>query len=411
MRRGANQVSAADVCAKASHEAVASAVEKLGPVTGMGGTLDQSTGTDATLLAGEQVAHLMEAWQYMGAAVRSVLCNAGENSLHFAYYAQLRSVISIFAGSGIRLSLGKCFYLDGSGNKFDFELPKPVQTRTHPLAWAIWDEWVKTGYAQDLMGKNISIISGISLSSLALIPSSSGALLGTWGYDLARGKDDHHARNNASYRAKSRQASPQMDAGSVDLVRDMWTLLLESGGGVLFDATLVRYFVERHISASVRQAAEEGQTLDPQQLLSRVIEQTSANTGVAVSTLDDFFKVSVNTRLFEYASAQETKVENVVSRALFLLRVATLALATNLGGGSGRECKNWICRWLEAAGLYDPSLHDGPSEIAADYEGALEDFDLVDVSKLPQSVWAQNMAQSAALLARPEGFVGWALPL
>lgn len=406
----AGEMSAAEVWTLAAHKPVAEALAKLGPVTGRGAVLDQSVNLDATLVAGEQVSHLTEAWQYMGAAVRAVLCNAGDNATHFAYYAQLRAVLSIFAGSGIRVSLGKSFLIDEHGNGVPFSLIG-AGNRTHPLVWSLWDEWVKTEYAHDLMGKNMPVISGISLSDLALIPSSSGALLGAWGYDLARGEKDHKARNTASYNAKSRFPSPSIGAETVDLVRRIWTLLMDNGGGVVFDATLVRYFVERYLTSAVEQGVREARVVDRKSILERVIDQTSANTGVSKSTLEEVFRAEVDTQLFEHASAPETKVVNVVSRALFLLRIATLALADGLGAGANQHCKSWLVYWLESGGLYNPDVHGTPSEISIDYEEALEEFDEIDSTNLPASAWARGLAQTSALLSRPEGFVGWALPL
>lgn len=406
----AGEMSAAAVCASAAHQPIAEALAKLGPVTAQGATLDQSVADDATLLAGEQVSHLTEAWQYMGAAVRAVLCNAGDNATHFAYYAQLRAVLSIFAASGIRVNLNKSFLITAHGSRVPFTLIG-TKNRTHPMVWSLWNEWVKTAYARDLMGKNMSVISGISLSDLALIPASSGALLGAWGYDLARGEKDHTARNTASYNARSRFPSPTMGVDSVDLVRRIWTLLLDNGGGVVFDATLVRFFVERYLSSAVEQGVKDSRSVDRDSILERVIDQTSANTGVPRSTLEQVFSAEVDTELFEHASAPETNFENVISRALFLLRIATLALSSGLGGGAAQHCKRWLAYWLESGGLYNPGVHEGPSDIAIDYEEALEEFDGVDARNLPASMWAGRLAQTSALLSRPEGFVGWALPL
>jgi len=409
-RAEAPSISAADVCASASQNVVAAALAKLGPIHGLGGVLDQSAGCDSTLLAGEQVSHVMEAWQYMGAAVRAVLCNAGDNAIHFAYYAQLRSALSIFAGSGIRVSLGKSFYLDEGGKRTNFQLPGKIGSRTHPLAWALWDEWVKTPFAQELMGKNMTIISGISLSQLAMIPASSGPLLGAWGYDLAQGARDHTARNAASYKAASRIASPVMDHSSVLLIRRMWTLLLDSGQGVQFDATLVRYFVERYLEGAA-QPDEDGNVIDRAALLDRIIDMTSTSTGVPKSSLEEVFAVQADVKLFELAAAQTAGVGNIISRALFLVRVATLALGVGLKTGANEQCKAWLSSWLQSAGLFRPGEHESPADIAADYESALDDFDGVDMANLPASVWNRGVAQSSALLARPEGFVGWGLAL
>lgn len=368
-----------------------------------------AAGDAAACLAGDQVSHLMESWQYLGAAIRSVLCNAGDNAIHFAYYAQLRAVVSIFAGSGIRLRMGDNFYLDGAGTRHNFRLPEG--DRTHEAAWAIWQEWVRTPFAQDLLSNNVSIISGVTLSDLMLVPTSPGSLLTDWGYDLARGREDHHARIEASYHGKAREPSPVMDEGTVELVRGIWNLLLESGGGVVFDATLVRYFVEKYLAQQEEDEVARGRGApDRAATLSRIIAMTSGRIGVPTSTLDKVFEADVDLSLFDIASSPDKAAANVISRALFLVRVATLALSENLTD-YGDECRKWLVQWLASAGVYDQTLHEEPKDVAADYEDALDELEEVDPARLPFALWKGSAAQATALLARPEGFLTWALPL
>ena len=396
------------VCRSASHVPVVDAISRLGPITGPGQILDQSGADPAAQLAGEQTSHLVESWQYMGAAIRAVLCNASDNAVHFAYYAQLRAVLSVFAGSGIRVRLGKNFYLDAQGNRHAFVLPNG--DRTHPVTWSLWDEWVKTTYAQELMQRRISLVAGIALGDIALVPSGSGALMSAWGYDLACGLADHTARNQASYHAKATSPSPVMTNSHLSLVERMWTLLLQNGEGVLFDATLVRYFVDRFVADAIEQSRGDARPADRASLLARVANMTEARTGVASGTLLQVLDAEVDTGLFEVAAARSTKVENVVSRALFLVRIATLAQSATLTDGAGPDAKRWLAAWLSSAGLYDPQVHDGPSDIAVDYEDALEEFHAADWSRAPASLWGSS-ARNTALLSRPEGFMGWALPL
>ena len=358
------KLDASAVCSSASSAPVAEAFDRLGPITGPGGVLDAVQDT-ASCLAGDQVSHLMEAWQYLGAAIRSVLCNAGDNAVHFAYYAQLRAALSIFAGSGIRLRLGDNYYLDSVGGRHSFKLKSG--DRTHEAVWAVWKEWVKTPYAQQLLSSNVSIISGVALSDLMLVPTSPGVLLTNWGYDLARGHEDHDARIKASYHGKARQPSPIMSEASVELVRRVWSLLMESGGGVVFDASLVRYFVEKYLTELEEDSkASGGAAVDRGLELSRIVSSTSSRKGVPASTLDAAFQAEVDLSLFDVALSSDTAAENVVCRALFLVRVGTMALAGNLEN-HGEECKKWLVHWLASAGIYDSASHAVPKDLAVNY--------------------------------------------
>lgn len=408
VRAGVTKVGADVVCGNAANAAVVDAFARLGPITGPGQILD-AAGDDAACLAGDQVSHLMEAWQYLGAALRSVLCNAGDNAIHFAYYAQLRAAVSIFAGSGVRLRMGDNYYLDRAGARFSFQLSSG--DRTHEATWAVWKEWVRTPFAQQLLSSNVSIISGVTLSDLMLVPTSPGALLTDWGYDLARGRDDHHARIEASYHAKARQPSPVMDEASVELVSGIWSLLMESGGGVVFDATLVRYFVEKYLAQQEEdEVARGGVAPDRAATLGRIIAMTSGRIGVPTSTLDKAFEAEVDLSLFDIASSPDKGAANVVCRALFLVRVATLALSENLKA-NGDECKKWLVQWLASAGLYDQAIHEEPKDLAVDYGEALDELNDIDMAHLPFAIWRGRAAEASALLSRPEGFIGWALPL
>lgn len=396
----------AEILTLASSEAVANAMSRLGPVTGPGAPLDQSENSATTLLAGEQVAHLIEAWRYMGAAIRSAMCNAPDNSIHFAYYAQLRSALSIFAASGVRVKQNDCFYVTEDGARADFGRG----ARTHTLVWSLWDEWANTSYANKLMGRNVSI-AGVPLEQIPLVPTNAGPVLSTWGYDLAKGSIDREARNSVSYEANSRTPCSSMDDGSVDLIGHMWSLLLQDGEGVLFDAALVRFFIDRYVDTMIAQPTEEDEAVNKELLLDRIVNQTSASTGVSASTLQDLLDADVNLKLFEVASLSEANAENVLSRGLFLARMATLALSVSLSRYAAVDCKTWIVHWLARVGLYNKSVHVRPGEIAADYELAVEEFLDVDKNDLPASLWEADIAHFSAKLARPEAFVAWSLPL
>jgi hypothetical protein len=190
----------------------------------------------------------------------------------------------------------------------------------------------------------------------------------------------------------------------------MWSLLLIGANGILFDTALVRYFVAKIVDGAVEEELQQGGQLDPTSVLDSIVTATAAQTNVDVETIRALFDQPIDTMLFDLASDKSGAPENVLCRAFFLLRFATLSVSRNLAASPSEPCQKWIRAWLSNAGLLDASVAD-PADMESDYRDALDDFYPESDVDLPRALWTGAQAGVTTLLTRAEGFLGWALPV
>lgn len=384
---------------RADSSVVAAAYGRLGPINNIGDVLDQRNATDpAVTVASEQIGHLLDAFRYFSAALVAYLSNSRGNSVHFGYYSELRSALSLFAGSGVSVRLGKNRLIESTGafKKFD-----TGNNRTHPLTWSLWSEWIKTKDASDILYDGISLISGLSLRDFSALPDLSGVLYDSWGYDFFQiSGQDHTARNKASYNTFPDRPLEQMGKAHTYFVSDIWSLLLRQGGGVAFDASLIRFFIEK-LSARYR---TDGRIAVYRRKLYRDV---SNQTGIPADTVETLISQAVEPKLFELAAKQDSDPEHVLSRAFFLLRIATLSVQLHARRGGKQAINAWLSNWLESLGLFDPS-DVSIEDVEEDFVLAKESIDLVN-GPLPAALWDATQAGSTVRLTRAEGFVAWGL--
>src|SRR5579862_9418268 len=65
------------------------------------------------------ILHCKDGWEYFSNAVNSILKGNSSNSVHFAYYAELRASLSFLASDGIGVFNGYNIYVD-SNHKCEF---------------------------------------------------------------------------------------------------------------------------------------------------------------------------------------------------------------------------------------------------------------------------------------------------
>lgn len=100
----------AEICSHTEGSAVKQAMNKL--ASEKSDVLFSGTGTSNpnVLLARDQIVHLLEGWLNFSASVSCLLNNSNSQSIHLAYYAELRAALSLFAWSGISLRQNNYFF-------------------------------------------------------------------------------------------------------------------------------------------------------------------------------------------------------------------------------------------------------------------------------------------------------------
>lgn len=415
-RRGAARAPAApafdarSICANASCVPVIDAFKKLGPIASLGDALDQKGAQDASVtLAGAQVSHLLEALRYFGAALNAHLTNSPSGAVHFAYYAQLRAAMSVFAASGIFCKMDSCFYVTDSGVRTPFAGPP-----THTLVWSLWKKWIKTDGASDLLSERVQLLAGVNLSSIVSFPGAAGAL-DKWGYDLAQGIDDRTARNTASYESKSEFPLSVMGVDNIELVKSIWRLLETDGVSIRFDSAFISYLLMSHFRGMQQDANDPGSVAAVDQLIATLVAGVAAATGVSAESIQERLgRVTENDEMFALAAERAQEPDNVIARALFLVRIALLAMdrALSSDAAAHQACRTWIRNWLETLGvLPDPDEEFSIEDLSDDYANALEQMESFPPASIPRDLWGETLASVTARLTRVEGVCAWALPL
>lgn len=396
-----------DVCSKASGLLVRRGFDKLGPINDLGSLLLPASNSDAgAQLAAEQIAHLVEGWRYVSSAISAYLNNSKDGAIHFGYYAELRASMSLLAWSGIRVRQGDYWYLNVHGHKCDMGREK-----THPAVRGLWGGWINRADAKGLFLRRVRLTASVDLGhvidAVAFVDPSQQ--LGGWGKDLIRLGADHESRNKSSYQADivGRSLS-RLSKKEFDFVAKLWDLFTPGRVGAKFDCALAQHIVGP-LLISASDAAEGGRDTASNRLekiVSKVAEMTGEKPAVISSILvgEDEGPCSV----FDFASSEDAGAENVLSRAFCLLRMAMLALDSNLREAGKPAASSWIKNWLNHAGIWSEDLECEPGDIATDYELALGEF----VTEKPSGLlWNVSSLESVMRITRPDACLAWNLSL
>jgi hypothetical protein len=400
------QRDARSVANNADATIVRNAFGSLNDIRSQGDTLLRLPGSSfATSLAAQQIIHQVEGWRYLAAAIQSFLAHSAGTCIHQAYYAELRAVFSLLSGSGILINNGANAYIESSGRRHSFVGP------THVATWMIWQEWVKTATAQDILKKGVSILPGVTLGDMIDELGGSHATRATlldWGFDLVNLKRDHAARDRMSYDPYW-QTTPlsNMAAGDVKFIRSLWPLLFPyTSGPCGFDIAYVRYLIRK--SKLDNRGADP--TFRSNTWYESLLNNVARAKGVTRNNLNQSLKgARYDLSLFEHAANNKTEAKNVLCRAIFLLRIAMLSLKMNLDNydRTRQAGTKWLRLWMDHAGLWDATSGIGPADTVADYQDSLANFQ--PTGHLPYSLWSRDACYDTTKLARPDACLVWGL--
>jgi hypothetical protein len=408
-----------DISLNTSGNPVSAAYSKLGPVNNFTDLLTNSTEPD-TKLAALQIIHALEAWRFLSSATNAYLINSKASTIHFAYYAQLRSAFSLFANSGI-YSPGIAYDKHGEKinnyylNIHNRTVPIKNPESTHSMAWKLWAQIIKRPDCENLTLKNIRLLPAVTLNEIkTVVPYYTSITNINFGLDLANLANDHKARNTASY-SPYWLVDPleKMQSTNVKLVADLWGLLMSNGITQGFDATLIQHVVQKSIF---------NRALTPAQIEAKRVEiakKISVNTGGDESTIYRYLQIDTSVSpILDLVESTDTKAENVLCRAFYLAYLATLAVKQNLNNTSILSAKTWIENWLEHAGIWNITYGFSRIDLQQEYQLSLDEFSTFTTStNLPEDLWSGSFTPSnlsasfhTSKIARPEASMAWALP-
>ena len=372
-------------------------------------------------LAAEQVVHLMDGWRYAASAISALLQNSPSEAIHFSYYAELRAALSLYSGSGIRLKQGDNYYVDNAGNKVRQQArhrSDQPKLRTHTIAWTLWNEWIKRPDANDLVLDGLRLAPSISLRDISPILAlfSPSRTIGAWGYDLlSQLTNDHSERNKASY-IPSYASKPlsRMQGTDLNVVLALCRLLLPAQSGLTnslaFDTALIQYLALSTIESKVPDKdADRAIKVAAEQV--KFINQLSSATGQSIELINESFQIPDATifKVFELAAESKSDPLNVLCRAMFLLRLATLSVEKNTNNAGTRAVTDWLLHWLDYSGLREIGAGFSPYDLSDDLVTAIEHHSASKYTSIPKELWTAENAAHTYLLSRPDCSIGWSI--
>jgi len=153
--------------------------------------------------------HCVDGWSYLGRALECHSRGDIHNSIHLAYYAELRAAMSILAVQGIGIFDRQHFVIDQDKKCLLIANPTEHNSHgTHEIVWLAFKFWSEQKDARDLL---MEIIHPFNyplkewFSAIQKVERTNedpilGKFLRDWGMDLDFFIDDKKMRNELSYR-------------------------------------------------------------------------------------------------------------------------------------------------------------------------------------------------------------------
>ncbi|QIL71029.1 hypothetical protein G7048_12065 [Diaphorobacter sp. HDW4B] len=288
-------------------------------------------------------------------------------------------------------------------------VPTWQKTATHTVVWELWKAWATTPAAEALLLDQLRILPSVTIGALK---ASVGRVavnptLTRWALDLAMG-NEHTARNQASYETPmARVPLQKMQVSDFEFVRDLWTLAEPTGFGLRFEQELVRYLVNEELNDDTSAMNETARNAWRQ----RLVADLERSTGTPRATLEAFFDNSVPpSPIFQKAFDSDVKPTNMIARAFFLLRLATLMPNSALASYPATPAKDWLKDWLEHAGIFDPSAGSPPDEKWMDFE-YLSRLDLPQLPLPAELHSTSSRSMDTHMLSRADALLAWSTSL
>lgn len=314
-----------------------------------------------SFLAASSLSHLLDGWIYLSHAFKSILNGDEATAIHLAYYAELRSAMSILATEGLGVfnnqhlgifspTSSKEFPVNGYKNKGT----PPILTRTakpygtHTFTWDAISELSKSPTKLNTEILKIFKVSGKNFLELTQYfhPATAGSTILTsttikkwlkeWCLDIKMYRGDRDNRNEVSYRPqKIKNFNGRIDFQTILNDLEKYWLIISPSNTDKFDM-LDKYLLRKLYSAIYPRLG----TLTPKiDLIRDAFNEHGINDEILFKFLDFQSPYSDDHLIFHNANAKKTDAMSILARATLLLRIS-IGLVSQLykdGGVSKNE--------------------------------------------------------------------------
>lgn len=349
--------------------------------------------------------HCLDGWGFLGKSMHAFAVGDKHAAKHFAYYAELRAVMSFLAAEGIGIFDKIHYEVDTSSS-----LRGPIRKQgTHIAAAEALDEWLSSPNSQSFFNETIRP-EGIPLgdwfnafSRISTVPWSTQEWLKSWGYDLNKFKDDRDARNYSSYRPTHFYRQNRTEIKKVaEVMENIWTMLSPIGsGGYEVDLHLFKKGLRSYYNAIHPRGRRTRQNIID--ALGRL-----GFSDPKVVSLTDFLMSDDEPLLLKEADKKNTNYGDdlvqvhMMCRAVLLLRVATGAsmVMLNKAHFNQTDLKFWWESICSDRGILDDLYTGDPFlEMWVDVDDALNNLRTNHATISSSIQWRRDHAQDILTLS------------
>jgi hypothetical protein len=342
-------------------------------------------------MASSSIVHCYDGWNYLARACESLVNGDFPSAIHFTYYSELRSVMSLMAFEGFGIFNKRHVWFDSTGT------PAFYNSGTHVVAHECISEWAKLASKKDFLfgiirTRNRTLSDWIVATGYTAKSSYANLIakdwLDKWSVDLKL-EQDRVLRNEMSYR-------PQFEINRIAIKDAVSNLIkiwrgLEPNGMHPFnelDLHLCRIAIEQTF---LRWKSRKPQGTEFRTFVTKMFSTVGEPTDQA---LFEFFLRSQNSNKDDHFIIQEAKKDlkdnrvNITnpfpmfSRAILMLRLAT--------GASNRLIKQstmapgkldyWWLGICKNIGIIDSAPEGDSSELFGDVSESINSIDLNDTA-------------------------------
>jgi len=360
-----------------------------------------------SFLAASSLSHLLDGWQYLSNAFNALLNGDESTTIHLAYYAELRSAMSILATEGIGVFNDK--HIGVYSPNINREIPynyykgnpptaKYVQTRspTHTFVWDMMEKWTNSAYKSNNDILKIFKVHGKDFYDITeyFHPSTAGSTLLTvktvkqwlkeWCFDIKQYRNDRDNRNEASYRPQ-RIINFNQTVNFQTIISDLenyWSIISPSGADKF--SLLDRYLLRKLFDTLYSQITTTSSKND---LIIDAFTQLGINDNILFNFLNYQAPFQDDHKIFQQAGLKKTTTLSILARATLLLRI-TIGLVSQLykDGGIQREELNFVWNQyaLDSGFWSNGNLYHDFNNLWSDVETSISDLKM-DINNVHMS--------------------------
>lgn len=294
-----------------------------------------------SFMAASSMSHMMDGWSYLSCSLDALLRGDKAASIHLAYYAELRSAMSILATEGIGVLNNKHIGVFSPNTNMEYPtniyrgVPpnrtcKQPKSPTHVFVWEAMQKWTDSAFRPHTDILEIFKVRGHNFKQLTEFfhPKATIFLnnkiiktwLKDWSFDIKAYKDDRENRNTSSYRPQRiKNFNEQLNYEEIiNDISDFWNVLSPSQGNN-FD--LLDIFLLRKLYAKLYEV------INPPEPIRELIENAFDELGLHDTQLINFLSGEIPFEddhiIFNKASELKVSPISMIARSILLLRIAS----------------------------------------------------------------------------------------